>query len=270
MPSPLAYKFYVENFLPKRELMVTDIAKIDNSFNKKFVEIQDIVKTAARVISDVTNYTSVIVLASESDTVVIKNVKLVKLDEQTALIIIVTDSGIIRDKVITVNNPDESFIAEANMLINKVFKDKTVQDLKHIDYALDEQMQAFKELIDNVMQIILSHGGGLDDTVILEGESKLLDYPEANMESAKNFLSVIDDKSSLVGLIENSGEIEFSVKIGKDETHGMDRCAIVSAQYKVKGKVIGHAGVIGPERMDYNKVMSVLSYVGDTLDTLIK
>ena len=60
------------------------------------------------------------------------------------------------------------------------------------------------------------------------------------------------------------------MKIGKDETAGMDKCAVITAKYKVNGREIGHAGVIGPERMDYSKVMSVLSYIGNALNNAIE
>ena len=96
----------------------------------------------------------------------------------------------------------------------------------------------------------------------------MLDYPEADMGSAKKFLSMIDNKSLVGALIDSADDIEFSVKIGKDETQGMEKCAVISAKYKLNGRDIGSAGVIGPERMDYSKVMSVLSYIGKTLNAV--
>lgn len=270
VPSPLAYKFYVENFLPKRALKKQEIAKIDASFQTKFLEIQEIVRTAAKVISDVTNYTSVIVLKNINK-VLIKEIKLVNLDGRSALVIIITDSGIIRDKLITLNGKgDESFISDANQLINKIFAGKTVAQLKNSSMEVEKELSGFRELLDSVLKILLSYAEERGSDVILEGESKMLEYPEASLESAKNFLSIIDNKASIAELVADSSDIEFSIKIGKDETGGMDKCAIVTAKYMVNGKEIGHAGVIGPERMDYSKVMSVLSYVGETLDAIIK
>ena len=81
-------------------------------------------------------------------------------------------------------------------------------------------------------------------------------------------MSSIDNKSRVGALIDSADDIEFSVKIGKDETQGMEKCAVISAKYKVNGREIGSAGVIGPERMDYSKVMSVLSYIGKTLNAV--
>jgi len=270
VPSPAAYKFYVDNFVGKKPLKKTDVAKIDASFSSKFLEIQEIVRTAAKVISDVTNYTSVIVLKNINK-VTIKEIKLVGLDENSALVIIITDSGIIKDKVISLRaSLDDKFLSDANLLVNKIFSGKKVGDLKSALAETEKELKEFKELFDSVLKILLSYAETSESDVIMEGASKMLDYPDADLASAKNFLSVIDNKASIADLIGQSNDIEFMVKIGKDETGGLDNCAIVTAKYMINGKEIGHAGVIGPERMDYSRVMSVLSYVGETLDEIIK
>lgn len=270
IPSPRAYKFYVENFVDKRPLRKQDVAKIDATFNNKFKEIEEIVKTAAKIISDVTNYTSVIVIKN-INSVTIKEIKLVGLDDHSALVIIVTDGGIIRDKVITITNTmDDSFLSDAALLINKVFGGKKVGDLKSADRDIQRELSDFRELFDSVLSILLSYCDCDESKVYMEGESKMLDYPEASLESARNFLSIIDNKNEIMELLsEESGDIEFSIKIGKEETKGIDKCAIVSAKYTVNGKEIGKAGVIGPERMDYSKVISVLSYVGGAVNTIL-
>ncbi len=271
VPSPIAYKYYVENFLSRQPLMRQDVAAIDASFSSKILEVEEIVRTAAKVISDVTNYTSVIVLNNIND-VRIREVKMVALDEHSALVIIITDSGVIKDNLITIDNIlDEGFLADAGLLINKIFAGKTVGELKSGANDVDRELSEFRDLFDSVLKILFAYCEDSSRNVYMEGESKMLDYPEASLESAKNFLSVLNNKHSVAEIIgESQGDIEFSIKIGRDETGGMDECAIVTAKYMINGKEIGQAGVIGPERMDYGRVMSVLTYVGETMDTIIK
>lgn len=270
VPAPSAYKYYVENFINRKPLQKQDLAIIDASFNSKFNQFEDIVKTTAKVISDITNYTSVIVI-NNIDAVTIKEIKLVGLDEHTALVIIITDSGIIRDKVISVEHRvDEQFIFEAKTLINKIFAGLKVGELNKSSVLVEKELSEFRELFDSVLDILRSYCETDEKSVFMEGASKLMEYPETNLESARNFLSIIDNKQSMIDLIGDASDIEFSVKIGKDETGGMDKCAIVTAKYMVNGKEVGQAGVIGPERMDYAKVMSVLKYVGSTLDSIIE
>lgn len=269
-PTPKAYKYYVKHFVDKAPLKKEDVALIDATFAAKFSAVEDIVKTTAKVISDVTNYTSVIVIKNINK-VTIREIKLVGLDEHSALIIIITDSGIIRDKVITLQNYiDDEFISSASLLINKIFANKKVGELNNSDILVQKELSEFRELFDSVIGILNAYCEKNDEDVYMEGASKLLDYPETDLQSAKNFLSVIDNKSMVAELIEDCDDIEFSVKIGRDETAGMEKCAVITAKYLVNGKELGHAGVIGPERMDYQNVMSVLSYIGDALNAVIK
>ena len=269
-PTPKAYKYYVKHFVDRAPLRKEDVALIDASFAAKFSAVEDIVKTTAKVISDVTNYTSVIVIKNINK-VTIKQIKLVGLYEHSALIIIITDSGIIRDKVIKLNNVvDDEFISSASLLVNKIFANKKVGELENSELLVQQELSEFRELFDNVISILHAYCEHSDEDVYMEGTSKLLDYPETDIQSAKNFLSIIDNKSMVVDLIDDVDDIEFSVKIGRDETAGIEKCAVITAKYLVNGKELGHAGVIGPERMDYQNVMSVLSYIGDALNTVIK
>ncbi|MDD4316338.1 MAG: heat-inducible transcriptional repressor HrcA [Clostridia bacterium] len=268
IPSKDAYKLYIDRFMVKIPLKQKEMELIQNSFKERFEGVEEIVRRTAKVISDITNYTSVIVL-SNINKVKIKEIKLVELDEHSALVIIITDSGIIRDKVIALSNPMSTvYVKDANALINKMFSGKTVAEIKSPDAIIKKELADFKELYDSIIAILESYGGTNDSNVFIEGTSKFLDYPEYDLDSAKKFLTVLDTKEKFAELIEQNQDIEFSIRIGKDESCGLEKCAIVTARYKLNGKEIGHAGVIGPERMDYSKVVSVLSYVGKTLEKI--
>lgn len=268
IPSKKAYSLYVDCFLDKHPLKTEEIAFIENSFKERFGEIEDIVRRTAKVISDVTNYTSVIVLKNINK-VVLKEIKLLDLDSHTVLVVIITDSGIIRDKVITLQNSvDDNYVRDANAMINRIFAGKTVNEVKNPDELIESGLNEFRELYESIISILESYAEDTDENVYMEGQSKFLEYPDHDLKATKEFLSVIDTKERLAEVIDDNADIEFSVKIGKDERGGIDRCAIVTAKYVLNGKEIGHAGVIGPERMDYSKVMSVLKCVSKALEEI--
>ncbi len=266
IPSKDAYRLYIDRFMVKLPLRQDEIALINQSFQKRFNSVEEIIKKTAKVISDITNYTSVIVLHNINK-VKIKSIKLVDLDEHSALVIIITDNGIIRDNVITLKDEiGPQYIVDANALINKIFSDRTIEEVRQADELVDKELDDFRELYESIIAILLSYEEGNDSNVYIEGTSKIFDYPEYDLDATKNFLSIIDKKGQFSELMKQNQDIEFSVKIGKDEA--LENCAIVSARYKIRGKEIGHAGVIGPERMDYSKVISVLNYVGKTLEEI--
>ena len=266
VPAPVAYKLYAENFLPKRTLTTGEVALIHSSFEGRFRDVEDIVKTTARVISDLTNYTSVVVL-DDSRAVRLREIKLVDLDERSVLIIIVTDSGVIKDKVITTARPlNPSYLKDAAALLNNVFYGKTVDELKSHEQVLSVQLKDYKDLFDGIVEILVNNDATADKGVIFEGAGKFLEHPDQDIDTARSFLRLMDGRDSMKALIDDDTEIEFSVKVGKDEDGtGLDKCAVVTAKYSVNGLALGHAGVIGPARMDYCKVVSVLDEVRDAL-----
>ncbi len=267
IPSKKAYSLYVERFVEKSPLTEDEIAFIEQSFHSRFGKVEDIVRQTAKVISDMTNYTSVIIL-SNIENVLLKEIKLVGLDEHSVLVVIITDSGIIRDKVITLSTPvDETYIKDANAMINKIFSGRSIIAIQQPDAMIDAELADFKELYESVIEILKAYCRS-ENNVVMEGRSKFLQSSDQSRESTKDFLEVIDTNEKIVDLINDGAGIEYSVKIGKDEKGGIDKCAIVTAKYRYKGKEIGHAGVIGPERMNYGKVISILESVKKALNDI--
>ncbi len=274
VPLKDAYKFYVESIDGDKTNMLTDseTAFIREKFIHKLGHIEDISKEAAKVISDMTNYTSFFIEKTLVN-VEIEEVKLVQLKGNKALVLIVTNKGVIADKAIDLKEDVKAeYLDTATELLNRVFAGRRIDEIdKFVIEEIDEELQGFGEILDGVLDIlriyVTEHSDG---NVFVEGALKMLDYPEYNnVEDAKNFLAVISDKESMSELfIDDDSSIEFSVRIGKEDS-GVDKCAIITAAYKVGDDVMGQAGVIGPERMDYKKVIGVLDYMKKTLSTVI-
>lgn len=274
VPLKPAYQLYVGDIEHTGEKALTDAetAFIRSRFSEKLGEVRDISKRAAEIISDVTNYTSFFV-SSRGGNVMIEEVKLVPLKKNRILVLIVTDEGIISDKTLDVDGDlKHEYVDTATRMLNNVFAGRTIGELESIDLdsELDEETDGFRDIFDAVLAIIQTYMAEHADNVVVEGALKMLDYPEYNnVEDAKNFLAVISDHDSVSELLADPEDsIEFSVRIGKEDS-GVDKCAIITAAYKVGDEVVGRAGVIGPERMDYKKVIGVLDYMKKALGTVL-
>ncbi|MBR4800719.1 MAG: heat-inducible transcription repressor HrcA [Clostridia bacterium] len=276
IPLKEAYKFYVDSIDGSNACnMLTDqeTAFIRNNFFNRLGQIEDLSKEAARIISDVTNYTSFVVDQSQDGDVTIDEIKLIPLKRGKAVVLIVTDKGMIADKAIDVKEDVKpEYIETAGRVLNKVFAGKTIEDIKDFDLKeIDNEIKGFKDIFDEVLGILRMYiSEHSSDNVFVEGALKMLDYPEyQNIDDAKQFLSVISDKDAVSEIIlSEDNSIEFTVRIGKEDS-GVDKCAIITAAYKVGDEVQGKAGVIGPERMDYKKVISVLDYVKKMFSTVL-
>ncbi len=274
IPLKEAYKLYVGGLDAEHEggaLTDAETAFIRSRFEDKLDEVGDLSRRAAKIISDVTNYTSFFVSSHAAP--VIDEVKLVPLRGGRALVLIVTDAGLIADKTVEVDaSLKPEYIDSAAELLNKVFVGRRADELAEADIESEiaGEIEGFRDIFDTVLAIIRSYvREHSDDDVAVEGALKMLDYPEYDVADAKNFLSVLSDRSSVSELLEDTEDsIEFSVRIGKEDS-GVDKCAIITAAYRVGDEVVGRAGVIGPERMDYKKVIGVLDYMKKTFSTVL-
>ncbi len=275
IPLKDAYKHYVDciNECDDHSNMLTDqeTQMIRDRFMHKFGEIENLSVQAAKVISDVTNYTSFFIEKSTNNAV-IEEVRLVPLKANKAVVLIVTDKGMIADKAIDLKGDvNLENVDMASQVLNKVFQGRQINEIEHFEFSdLESELKGVKEIFEDVLGILRIYISEHSENMFVEGALKMLDYPEYNnVEDAKNFLSVISNKEGMSELLSSDeSSIEFSVRIGKED-NGVDKCAIITAAYKVGDEVMGQAGVIGPERMDYKKVIGVLDYMKKTLSTVI-
>ena len=274
IPTVQAYRMYVDKLMPKRKLSRSELKIIKQYFGEKLTEIDDILKNTAKVISEITNLTGVAVIPNVTNAE-IQDIKIIKISPATALVIIVTDKGVLKDGVIeTAEDFTEEYYYNASKFISSAFKGYSFKDLKNIDRTVKEIKNEYKKLFDVIFKMIKNYAKeGMSSDVVLEGSAKLLDQPEySKIEKAKAMLEFIETKEHLMPMVKSQNQLEnvkFNVRIGKaNDSDSSPECAIVTANYSINGIDIGNAGVIGPIRMDYSKVVSVLDYIGKTIEVL--
>ena len=133
-------------------------------------------------------------------------------------------------------------------------------------------MRAERQVLSGVAEFldaVDSEGGKAKLT--LGGASNILNFPEySDVEKAKCFLSVLETKEKLLKLMENHGEMAFTVRIGPETgIPELEDCSLVTATYRLSDNTHGTIGVIGPTRMQYGRVLSVLSAMGKQLTDLL-
>ena len=272
VPTAEAYRLYVDKLMPKRKLSKNELKVINRYFDHKITEIDAILKNTAKVISEITNLTSVAVIPNLTGAVV-ESIKIVKLNDKSALVIIVTNLGVLKDATVDIASSlgDEYFVTASNF-ISAAFHSKTIGEILEPDKLIEEIKKDYEQLFKAIITIIKDYveNGGVGD-IVLEGSAKILGQPEyANVEKARAMLEMLETKEQLAPILKSPDNVSLNIKIGKDNEmgEGMPECAIVTANYQVNGVSIGNAGVIGPIRMDYSKVVSVLDYIGKTLNVL--
>ncbi len=274
VPSIEAYKLYVSELMDRSKLSTKETGMIREAFKDHVDNLEEVVQNAVKVISELTDYTSV-AMASHSGEERIVKIDLFRNRKTQALLLIVTENTLIRDKFIDIpENMTDAQLQDASRMLYKLFVGKKLSEALSLGGLAQEELESYREIFDGVMDAIEEYIDRDKADVITEGEGKILNHPEYNndAEKVKNFLSVVTSKDKLLDLLsdENDG-IEVKIKVGGDSDENLPSdCSLVTATYSVSGLKIGTYGVIGPLRMDYGKVVSVLEGVGKVLEDIMK
>jgi heat-inducible transcriptional repressor len=247
--------------------------RIHDHLVDKSKRVETVIRSAANVLSDATKYTSVIV-APKLGTLRIKHVQLVPVAERTALMIIVTSAGIVKDAVIRVpEGLDADDLYGISRILTQRLADQPLEGVRQAFADLLRDAEQNRRLLGEALQVIekrLEAGGDASD-VIVGGSANLLEYPEySDVNKARSFLSVLESKDTLRKLLGREGSMEVSIRIGpENQVPELNDCSIVSASYRVGDHSNGTLGIIGPTRMNYNRVISVLDFMGRALSDVL-
>ena len=269
IPSEKAFRFYVNELMTQSNLTDREAELIEQYFNRKISSLEDVMTEVTRIIAEITNYTSVVVKEDMSDT--ITAIKLLDLSNGKMLVVIVTDSRVLKDGMVDLPDDfDENMIAQAQRWLNKIFCGKHVSEFINFNYPFalvnDEFAQynaLFKKIIDVLKKVSLLNGMDVE----MYGESKILEHTEyTDVTHAKKFLAEMQNKEKIAEILTNDGGADGSVtvKIGSEE-NAPEGCAVVTTRVSLGENVSGSIGVIGPVRMNYKKVLAVLDKISEII-----
>ena len=263
-PSNKGYRLYVDKLMMVPSLTEEQEQLIKGKIiNAALFEIDKIVKEATLLLSDLTKLTCIVKAPSVNKSS-LKQIQLLSIDSTNILVVIITDTGLIKNFIIKTINPlDSNSILKINNLLSHRLKGLTIEEinLKVINTLkndLGNNDDIFNAIIPALYESLNEQNS---DDVYLEGATNIFNYPEYNdIDRAKQFLSLLDDEENIKKLLNTNGSI--SVKIG-DENYVQEAndLSVISATYSYGGRPLGTIGLIGPTRMPYSKVISVLSKV---------
>jgi heat-inducible transcriptional repressor len=237
-------------------------------------EFEKTIEHAATVLSEITNLTSFALTPSKQEDA-LKYVNLLPVDEGTVVMMIVAESGKISNTALNIKVPytEENLqILAKTMTYN--YKGKSISDVlkNSMIENFESDIAAMSTLAESVMPNFLKTlEDMLNVNLYMEGLTNIFDIPEYNdLKKAKHFMEVLSQKEDFTKkLIEREDGV--IVTIGEENADDvMNDCALITASYHVDGKLVGKIGVIGPTRMKYEEVTSIVEYLTDNLSNTFK
>lgn len=265
VPSEKGYRYYVDNLMKPKEMTGEEMLKLQTIFNNNKLEINDCLKKSLEIISDLTDYTSV-VLGSSSSENKLKKVEVLPLDIDKLIAIIITDKGHIEHKQIKVEGVQLEEISKTVELINKLIVGTPISEIKEkLEFEIKPIINQYvkqHEAIYNAFYDVFNEFAMKND-VSFVGRTKILNQPEFNnVEKIKKIFNKLDDDTLLSTITEDDKDI--NIYIGNESRLDED-VTVIKTKYKTDEDE-GVIAVIGPKRMEYSKVVSLLNYIKENLD----
>ena len=273
VPSNKGYRLYVDNLMETGSLTLEEELKIKSYIiDSARFEVDKILQRACVLLSELTNLTSVVQGPSVKSSY-IKSIQLFEIDIHNIVSVIVADNGVIKNHVIRVNNmPSKVAINKINEVLNSRLKNLSIEQINlEVINNIKKELEGFDELFNAILPALyetLKESNEAD--IFVEGTTNIFNYQEYNnIDRAKEILSLINDKDNLINLIEPSSDL--TIKIGEEnEFPEAKDCSIISAEYCIDGRPIGKIGLIGPKRINYSKVIAIMTQVMKELNRSIK
>lgn len=273
IPSAQAYRFYVDALIEPGTLTDNDMSLIDGWYNERRRNIDDIFQSTAKILSRMTQNVSM-VLTNQQTIANFCYLKFLPLDSQHAILCIVADDGSIDTNVVDIplgmSSEEMDYLAGkmSKLLEDRNLSDISVEILQNVHTDVVEDKLIFSSLLQAVRKMT---GRRQEQKVFLGGTKQLLNQPEfRDVERVRNLLGILEEEKVLKDLLQGGEDSGLKVTIGSENKFtGIQDCSMVQATYRLNGQIVGTMAVLGPTRMEYGKVISVMDYLHKYLKTIL-
>lgn len=279
IPTDAGYRFYVDDMLASKEDSLSkkekDLDKMQDIMGERVDRIEEVLKDMAKMLAVNTNYTSMVSIQAQNRSK-LKFIQLTQVDENKILCTIVLEGNMVKNHIIGIDVPvTPEQLLKLNLVFNSNLCGLSLQEI-NFDMAaqIAEQEEEHIKLVTEILNAIVAAIGEEDGIKIFtSGTTNIFKYPELSDKSkASELISTFEEKELLSNLLsddvsESENTTGIQVYIGDESPlSAMKDCSVVTATYEFEEGVYGKVGIVGPKRMDYEKVLEALNNVTGNLD----
>ncbi|WP_003542310.1 heat-inducible transcriptional repressor HrcA [Desulfotomaculum nigrificans] len=275
IPSDLGYRYYVDCLMEREQLTPEEEDTIIQGYQNKVRDVGEVINRTGRILAKLTNYTALVrpPWAAQS---AYKHIQLILMAPGQAILIVVMDTGTVQHQMMPVpENITQQDLDQISGVLNAKLQGRTMDNIrltliKEIYFELSKHRHILDLALD-LLQARLTMAK--EDKIYLDGVFNILDQPEFhNVEKVKVLLSLLEQEDKLRDLLDPPGNnTGVTVRIGNENPQqGMQNCSMVTATYRVGDRILGSIGVLGPTRMEYAKVVTVVDYMTKHLSRVLE
>ena len=264
IPSEKGYRYYVDNIMRPAEMNGEDMLKLQTIVDNKSLQINDVILKSMEIISELTHYTT-IVLGKQSSENLVRKVEVIPIDQNNIVAIVVTDRGHVEHKNIYIpESVDSKEIKQTVDLINKMIVGTSIDAVGEVlEYQVKPVIGKYvkqHEALYNAFYNAFSDFA--NESVRVNGAKNILMQPEFNdADKIREIVSKFEDKD----IVNNIKEEDDGVKIYiGSENNFDDDVTVIKTKYTINGEE-GTIALVGPKRMEYDRVITLLNYIMDNI-----
>ena len=282
IPSDKGYRFYVDQLMEEKEREVEErereVEEMKDILVEKADKMERLLKQVAKSLSVNTNYAAMI-SAPQYHANRLKFIQLSRMEKNRIVAVIVVEGNMIKNQIIDIDEPiDDETLLKLNMLLNTNLNGLTIDEINlSIITKMKEQAGEHSELVAEVIDAVAESIKADEELEIYtSGANNIFKYPElADNQKASEIITAFEEKKQLTDLVyetlSHSDEKGIQVYIGEESpVENMKDCSVVTATYELDEGIHGTIGIIGPKRMDYDKVLKTMKKLTSELDTIFK
>ena len=295
IPTDKGYRLYVDDMMSEKEQNITnrenevavkeqELSSMKDMLGEKVEKVEELLQNVAKVLAKDTNYATMVTTPKVTGNK-LKFVQLSQLEANKILAVIVMEGNLIRNQVITVSEDlSQENLLKLNILINTTLTGLTLEQMNlsivsKMENQAGEHINLVKEVLDAIVDTISSAD---DLKIYTSGATNIFKYPElSDSTKASELIYALEEKQSLSDLVvdddnsvdeqDSSSNNGIQVYIGNETPiESMKDCSVVTATYELQDGMKGTIGIIGPKRMDYEKVVETLKNMRTQLDDVFK
>ena len=266
IPTDAGYKAYVNSLVELQRLAVEEEERIKQEYEKKSKEIESLLSQTSKILSGLSNYTGFIT-APKAKVNEIRNIELMQVSKSQVMVILLTKTGIVKHKMINLSVDSEE-LYELKKFLNNKLRGLTVEEASK---RLIVEVEKYQDKQNDMLQLaeqICSVIDSIQEDIYVDGTSNVLSVPDfTDFESARSLMKLNEDKDRLIEIIgKDLDEATVNVKIGGQDLTELKNLSVVKTSYSYGDKIVGVLGIIGPKRMDYDKMMALVNSVSNIVN----
>lgn len=256
VPSEYGYRYYVDNLMKPKEMTGEEVLNLQKVFQNKSLILSDAISKSLEIISEMTHYTAIVLGNNESK---LKKVEAVPIGDSDILAIVITDNGHVENKKIVIDNTNIEEIGKIVELINKLIVGTPINEVSEkLEFEIKPIINQYVTNHEVIYNAFYSAFKDLRDSsdMTVKGKNNVLEFEEfsSNASKIRNLINKFDDENLISSIKEDSNGI--NVYIGA-ESNIDDDLTIIKTKYSADSEE-GTLAIIGPKRMEYDKVVSLL------------